>query len=60
MAASDFEASEYDVGTTSVRLVRVGSVIQVVFSNKSDAKIVYAELSSKFMNDQDMFRRRHA
>ena len=33
---SDIEASEYDLGTTSVRLVRVGNVVQVLFSNKLD------------------------
>lgn len=57
VASADFEASEYDLGTTSIRLVRVGRIIQLVCSNKHDSKIIYAELSSKFMKDQDELRR---
>jgi hypothetical protein len=56
VASPDFEAKEYDLGTTSVRLVRVGTIIQLIYSNKLDARILYAELSSRFKNIQDEFK----
>jgi hypothetical protein len=40
-ASPDFDASEYDLGTTSVRLIRAGSVVQAIFSSKLDAKLLY-------------------
>jgi len=55
--SSDVEASEYDLGTTSARLVRIGKLVQVLFSNKQDAKIFYAELSSRFKRVQDELNR---
>jgi hypothetical protein len=48
MAASDFEADAYDLGTTSVRPVRAGNVIQLIFNNRLDARIYYAEAASRF------------
>ncbi len=54
---SDVEASVYDLGTTSVKLVRVGNIVQIVFSNRHDARVVHAELASKFMKDQEKFGR---
>jgi hypothetical protein len=30
---NDIEARQYDIGTTSIRLVRVGNVIQILFSS---------------------------
>jgi hypothetical protein len=47
MSASDFEADAYDLGTTSVVLVRAGNVIQLVFNNRLDARVYYAEGSFK-------------
>jgi len=56
MNASDVEASEYDLGTTSVRLVRVGNVVQVLFSNKLDAKFYYDETAARFKRYEREFR----
>ncbi len=53
MASSDFEANAYDLGTTSVRLMRVGNVIQLIFNNKLDARLYYAEAPSRFMRVED-------
>lgn len=53
MASSDFEAKTYDLGTTSVRLVRVGNVIQLIFSSKLDARLYYAEAASRFKRAED-------
>lgn len=39
--SSDVEAREYDLGTTSVRLIRAGNVVQMFFSNKLDAKFYF-------------------
>ena len=46
--SSDFEATEFDLGTTSVRLVRVGNVIQLFFSNKVESKFFYDETATRF------------
>lgn len=56
MDISDVEASEYDLGTTSVRLVRVGNVVQVLFSNKLAAKFYYGETAVRFKRDEREFR----
>jgi len=53
MASSEFEASAYDIGTTSVRLVRAGNVIQLIFNNKLDARLYYAEAASRFKRLED-------
>jgi hypothetical protein len=53
---SDIEASEYDLGTTSVRLVRVGNVVQLLFSNKLEAKFYYDETATRFKRDEREFR----
>jgi hypothetical protein len=42
---NDVESSQYDVGTTSIRLVRVGNVIQILFNNSLEAKYLYKELA---------------
>ncbi len=52
---SDIEASEYDLGTTSVRLVRVGNVVQVLFSNKLEAKFYYDETATRFKKNKREF-----
>jgi hypothetical protein len=54
-ASSDVDASEYDLGTTSVRLIRVGNIIQVVFSSKLEAKFYYDEASARFKRAADRF-----
>lgn len=57
MDPSDIEGSEYDLGTTSVKLIRAGNVIQLLYSNKREARFLYAELSSRFKRMQDELRR---
>ena len=53
MEPSDVEASTYDLGTTSVRLIRVGNAVQLLFSNKREAGFLYTELSSRFKRMQE-------
>lgn len=54
---SDVEASQYDLGTTSVRLIRVGSIVQILFSNKLEAKFFYEEAATRFKRDEREFGR---
>lgn len=54
--SDDVEANEYDVGTTSIRLIRVGNLIQLLFSNPYAAKFLHKELVEKYKLDQDQFR----
>jgi hypothetical protein len=53
---SDIEASEYDLGTTSVRLIRIGNVVQTLFSNKLEAKFYYDESATRFKRAEREFR----
>jgi hypothetical protein len=36
--SDDIEAAQFDIGTTAIRLVRVGNVIQMVFSSPLEAR----------------------
>lgn len=56
MVSSDVEASEYDLGTTSVRLVRVGNIVQIFFSNKLEAKFFYDDTATRFKRAEEEFR----
>jgi hypothetical protein len=42
--SSDGEGSRFDIGTTSIRLVRVGNVVQILFSSSLESKLLYDEL----------------
>ena len=52
----DVEASHYDIGTTSIRLVRVGNVIQILFSSSLEAKYLYTELAEKYKRAEDQLK----
>ncbi len=52
---SDVDASQYDLGTTSVRLIRVGTLVQAVFSNKLEAKFFYQQVAAMFKRDEKEF-----
>lgn len=58
MEPSDIEARDYDLGTTSVRLVKLGSMIQLLHSNMRDAAFLFAELSPRFKRIQDVLDKR--
>ena len=53
---ADVEASDFDLGTTSVRLIRVGNIVQTVFSNKLDAKLFYDDVNSTFKSEEDRLK----
>ena len=50
--SDDVEGSQFDIGTTSIRLVRVGNVIQILFSSSLEAKFLYNELFEKYKQEQ--------
>lgn len=52
----DVEAKQFDIGTTSIRLVRVGNVIQILFSSSLEAKFLYKELSEKYKRAEDRLK----
>jgi len=54
--SSDVESNQYDIGTTSVRLVRVGNVIQMLFSSPIEAKYLYKELAERYKRAEDKLR----
>lgn len=58
MEPSDVEASGYDLGMTSVKLIRAGNVVQLVFSNKRAAGFYYAETASRFKKEEGELNRR--
>ena len=45
---NDVEGSQFDIGTTSIRLVRVGNVVQILFSSSLEAKLLYNELFERY------------
>lgn len=53
MEASDFESSEYDLGTTSVELIRAGNVVQGVLGKKLNAAFYYAETAVRFKKTEE-------
>ncbi|MDA4115034.1 MAG: hypothetical protein OK442_00595 [Thaumarchaeota archaeon] len=44
----DVEATQFDIGTTSIRLVRVGNVLQILFSSSLEAEYLYKELVERY------------
>ncbi len=58
VASRDVESRDYDLGTTSVRMIRAGNLVQFLFSNKLDAKIFFADASSTFKKAEDDFKSR--
>jgi hypothetical protein len=52
----DVEASHYDIGTTSIRLVRAGNVIQILFSTPLEAKYLYNELADKYKRAENKLK----
>jgi hypothetical protein len=54
--SNDVESSQYDIGTTSIRLVRVGNVIQILFSNSLEAKYLYKELVERYKRAEDRLK----
>ncbi len=57
VTSSDFQASQYDLGATSVRLIRVGNVIQIIFNKKLAAEFYYAEASTRFKSEEEELKR---
>ncbi|MDG6985541.1 MAG: hypothetical protein JRM73_02190 [Nitrososphaerota archaeon] len=53
----DVEASQFDIGTTSIRLVRVGNVIQILFSSSMEASYLYRELTERYKRAEERLRR---
>jgi len=52
----DVEASRYDIGTTSIRLVRAGNVVQILFSSPLEAKYLYRELAERYKQAEDRLK----
>ena len=57
MDPSDVGVAVYDLGTTSVRLIRTENLVQLMYSNKAEAGFLFAELSSRFKRMQDELSR---
>lgn len=56
--SDDVEGSQFDVGTTSIRLVRVGNVIEILFSSSLEAKLPYCELFAKYRGAEERLKGR--
>ena len=54
--STETDAGQYDTGTSSVRVVRVGNVIQIVFSNPLEAKFLYDEIAEKYRQAEKTIR----
>ena len=56
MLSRDVESNQFDIGTTSIRLVRVGNVIQILFSSPFEAKFLFKELAERYKRDETRLR----
>jgi len=54
--SDDVEGSRYDIGTASIRLVRAGNLVQIVFSNRLEAKYLYRELAERYKRAEEKLR----
>jgi hypothetical protein len=54
--SDDVNASEFDIGTTSIRLIRVGNVLQILFSSSLEAKYLYRELAERHKRAQETLK----
>ncbi len=54
--SNDVEASQFDIGLTSIRLVRVGNVIQIVFSSSREARFLYKDLAERHKRDKEALK----
>ncbi len=52
MLSDDVEGSKFGVGTSSIRLVRVGNLIQILFSSPVEARYLYRELAEMYKRDE--------
>jgi len=57
-ASSDVDASDYDLGTTSVRLILVGNMVQATFSSKLEARFFYDDVASTLKREKARFKNR--
>ena len=55
--SGDVEGMTFDIGTTSVRLVRAGNVVQVLFSNSMEARFLYRQLFERYKREQESLGR---
>ena len=56
LMSGDVESNQYDIGTTSIRLIRVGNVIQIWFSSSLEAKYLYKELAERYKRAEDRLK----
>ena len=54
--SGDVEGSSYDIGTTSIRLVRVGNIVQAIFSSPSEAGFLYKELAARYKRAEERLK----
>lgn len=54
--AKDVEYNQYDIGTTSIKLIRMGNIIQIVFSRFLEAKYLYKELAERYKGAEDKLK----
>ncbi len=54
--ARDVESSQFDIGTTSIRLVRVGNVLEILFSSSLEAEYLYRELAERHKRAEERLK----
>ena len=55
--SGDVELGQFDIGTSSIRIIRIGNLIQIVYSNKLEAKFLYEELFQRNKREQERLRK---
>jgi hypothetical protein len=53
---NDVESVHFDIGSTSIKLIRMGNVIQVIFSSTLETKFLYKELAERYKQAEDKLK----
>jgi len=52
----EVESSQFDIGTTSIKLVSVGNVLQILFSSPLEAEYLYKELAERYKRAEERLK----
>jgi hypothetical protein len=52
----DVESDQFDIGTTSIKLVRVGNVLQILFSSPLEAEYLNRELVERYKRAEERLK----
>jgi len=52
----DVESNQFDIGTTSIRLVRAGNILQILFCSPDEAECLHRELAERHRRAEERLK----